>query len=119
MNWRIVEIRFREPEAASFVAARVYRDWYRDAGIEARRLIVDSFLLMDPSTTLRLHAMPFWLLFCVERSADALQRFLAEEPPFGEIDLMLFSHGPTHDVHCLERTPAAPEGSPLGGRALT
>lgn len=93
MNWRIVEIRFREPEAASFVAANIYRDWYRDAGIEPRRLIVDSFLLMDPFTTLRLHALPFWLLFCVERSADALRRFLAAEPPFEEIDLMLFSHG--------------------------
>ncbi len=93
MNWRIVEIRFREPEAASFVAANIYRDWYRDEGIEPRRLIVDSFLLMDPWTTLRLHALPFWLLFCIERSADALQRFLAEQPPFDEIDLMLFSHG--------------------------
>jgi hypothetical protein len=93
MNWRIVEIRFREPEAASFVAARVCREWQRAAGIEARRLIVDSFLLMDPFTTMRLHALPFWLLFGVERSADALERFLDDEPPFDEIDLMLFSHG--------------------------
>jgi hypothetical protein len=48
---------------------------------------------MDPFTTLRLHALPFWLLFFVERSAEALRRFLAAEPPFEEIDLMLFSHG--------------------------
>jgi hypothetical protein len=93
MNWRVVEIGFEEPEAMSFAAAEIYRKWYRDAGIEATRLIVDSFMLMDPLTTMRLHALPFWLLFCVEPSAAALQRFLEASPPFDEIDLMLFSHG--------------------------
>jgi hypothetical protein len=93
MKWRIVEIRFREPEAMSFTAAAIYRDWYRDAGIVPRRLIVDSFLLLDPWTTMRLNALPFWLLFGVEPSAAALQRFLESEPPFDDIDMMLFSHG--------------------------
>ncbi|MCG5075128.1 hypothetical protein [Paraburkholderia tagetis] len=93
MDWRIVTIRFREPEALSFAAAQVYRRWYEDAGIESRHLLVDSFLLMDPLTTLRLHAVPFWLLFGVEPSAAALQRFLEDEPAFDEIDMMLFSHG--------------------------
>lgn len=93
MNWRLVEIRLQEPESLSFVTARAYRDWYRDAGIEPRRLVVDSFLLSDPFTTLWLHALPFWLLFCTEPSASMLQRFLTSEPPFEAIDLMLFSHG--------------------------
>lgn len=93
MDWRVVRINFYEPEALSFAAAAIHREWYRDAGIRPTRLIVDSFLLMDPLTTLELHALPFWLLFCVEPSADALQRFLDAEGPFDEIDLMLFSHG--------------------------
>ncbi|NLP60293.1 hypothetical protein [Paraburkholderia sacchari] len=93
MDWRIVEIRFREPEALSFAAARVYRRWYEDADIEPRHLLVDSFMLMDPLTTLKLQALPFWLLFNVEPSADALQRFLEDEPAFETIDMMLFSHG--------------------------
>jgi hypothetical protein len=93
MKWRIVEIRYEEPESLSFVTAAVYRDWYRDAGIVPRRLVVDSFLLMEPLTTMRLHALPFWLLFCVESSADALQRYLQTQPAFDEIDMMLFSHG--------------------------
>jgi len=92
-NWRIVELRYREPEALSFVTARIIRQWYRDAGIDATRVVVDSFLLMDLLTTMRLHALPFWLLFGVEPSADALHRFLDEEGPFDAIDLMLFSHG--------------------------
>lgn len=97
MNWRVVEIRFNEPEALSFAAAAIYRDWYRDAAIVPSRLIVDSFLLLDPWTTLRLHALPFWLLFGVEPSAAALQRFLESEPAFDQIDMMLFSHG-THSI---------------------
>lgn len=93
MKWRIVEIRYEEPESMSFVTAAVYRDWYRDAGIVPRRLVVDSFLLMEPLSTMRLHAIPFWLLFGVEPSADALERYLKTQPPFDEIDMMLFSHG--------------------------
>jgi hypothetical protein len=48
---------------------------------------------MDPYTTLRVHALPFWLVFCTQPSADMLRRFLDSQPPFDEIDLMLFSHG--------------------------
>ncbi|WP_244818078.1 hypothetical protein [Caballeronia sp. Lep1P3] len=91
-NWRVVELRFEEPESFSFVAARLYRDWYRSMDIEARRLVVDSFVLMDPYTTMRLRAIPFWLVFCTEPSAKTLRRFLGAES-FDEIDMMLFSHG--------------------------
>src|SRR4029434_1955466 len=62
-------------------------------GCEPTRLIVESFVLLDPYRTLRLRALPLWLLFCVERSARVLDDFLDREPPFDEIDLMLFSHG--------------------------
>ncbi|WP_371884400.1 hypothetical protein [Caballeronia sp. S22] len=91
-GWRVVEWRFEEPEAFSFATAALYRAWYRSMGIDARRLVVDSFLLMDPHTTLRLHAIPFWLVFCTEPSAESLRRFLDSES-FDEIDLLLFSHG--------------------------
>jgi hypothetical protein len=37
--------------------------------------------------------MPFWLVFCVDRSAEVLREFLDGEPAFDEIGLMLFSHG--------------------------
>ncbi|MEX3950910.1 hypothetical protein AB4Y40_24520 [Paraburkholderia sp. EG287B] len=93
MQWRIVEIRFEEPEALSFATAAVYRRWYQESVIETRRLLVDSFMLMDPLTTLEIHAIPFWLLFGVEPSANALQRFLDSTPAFEDIDMTLFSHG--------------------------
>ncbi|WP_248323604.1 hypothetical protein [Caballeronia sp. Sq4a] len=91
-NWRVVEMRFDEPESLSFVAARMIRDWYRSMNVEAARLVVDSFILMDPYTTLRLRAVPLWLVFSTDPSAETLRRFLDSES-FDEIDLMLFSHG--------------------------
>jgi hypothetical protein len=92
-GWRLVRIRFEDPEALSPFAAAIHRAWYRDLAPEPQRLIVDSFVLMDPYRTIRLRALPFWLLFCVERSASVLEAFLDQEAPFDEIGLMLFSHG--------------------------
>jgi hypothetical protein len=91
-NWRVVEWRFQDPEAFSFATAHLYREWYRNMGIEAKRLVVDSFLLMDPYTTLRLRAIPFWLVFCTDPSSQALGRYL-DHASFDDIDMMLFSHG--------------------------
>ena len=92
-GWRVTEFSFEDPEAMSFLAADIYRDWYLEHGIEARRLVVDSFILMDPLATMRLHAIPFWSVFSVEPSVRTVERFLAQRPPFDEIDMMLFSHG--------------------------
>jgi len=93
MGWRVVRIVFEDPEAFSFMTAAIYRDWYRELGVDPHRLVVDSFILMDPHRTLALRALPFWLVFNVEPSARTLSRFLDQEPQFDEIDLMLFSHG--------------------------
>jgi len=90
---KLMEIRYEDPEALSFVVAEIYRDWYLAAGILPTRLTVDSFLLMDPWCSMHQHAIPFWLVFCTSPSAAALQKFLEKQPPFRNIDMMLFSHG--------------------------
>jgi hypothetical protein len=92
-GWRVVTLDFENPEALSWLTAAVYRAWYRELGFDPRRLLVDSFVLLDPYRTIRLRAVPFWLLFCVDRSASALREFLELGPPFDQIGLMLFSHG--------------------------
>jgi hypothetical protein len=92
-GWRVVTLDFEDPEALSWLTAAVYRAWYRELGCDSKRLLVDSFVLLDPYRTIRLRAVPFWLLFCVDRSASVLREFLDREPPFDEIGLMLFSHG--------------------------
>lgn len=92
-QWRLVEIRYPEPESLSVPTAETYRDWYTELGISSSRLLVDSFLLSDPYTTLCLRAIPLWLLFGVEPSAARLERYLTHGPGFDEIDMLLFSHG--------------------------
>lgn len=90
---RVVRVEFDEPEAPSPLVADLYRWWYARRGLPADRLIVDSFILMDPWWTLRLGAVPFWTKFPVEPSAATLEAYLDAGPPFDHIGLMLFSHG--------------------------
>jgi hypothetical protein len=90
---RLARITFDEPEDPSPLVAELYRFWYRTRGLEGNRLVVDSFILMDPWWTLHLGAVPFWMKFNTETSANALERYLDEVEPYDEIHLMLFAHG--------------------------
>jgi hypothetical protein len=92
-GWRLVRLRFEDPEALSLLTVAIHRAWYGDLGCEPSRLVVESFILLDPYRALPLRALPLWLLFCVERSARVLREYLDGASPLDEIDLMLFSHG--------------------------
>jgi len=93
-GWSVIELRFEDPEAMSDVTAALHQDWYADLGHQPpHHLLVDSFVLMAPLRTQRLRAIPLWLLFSVQPSADHLARYLDQQPQFDRIDLMLFSHG--------------------------
>ena len=89
----VVRIVFDEPQDASPFVAELYRWWYRQRGLECTRLLVESFILMDPWWTLRLGAVPFWAKFNTEPAADGLERYLDAAEPYDVIDLTLFSHG--------------------------
>jgi hypothetical protein len=92
-GWRLVRLRFRDPEDASLLAADLYRSWYRELGLDPSRLLVESFVLMAPLATLQQRLVPLWLVFNTEPSAATLCRFLGEGAAPEEIGLMLFSHG--------------------------
>jgi hypothetical protein len=92
-GYRLRRIVFTDPEDVSPLVADLHRWWYRRRGIESRRLVSDSFIVMEPYWTLRTASVPWWAKFGVEPSADRLERYLDESEPFDEIGLMLFSHG--------------------------
>jgi hypothetical protein len=92
-GWRIRRLVFTEPEAMSPLVADLYRWWYRERGSDSRRMIVESFILLEPWWTLRTGAAPFWMVFNKEPSLAALERYLDGAEPFDEIALTLFSHG--------------------------
>ena len=93
-GWRLVRLRFADPEDAGLLAADLYRAWWREQGVDPSRLLVESFVLTAPLAALRRRLVPLWLVFNTEPSAGTLRRFLdGGRPPFGEVGLMLFSHG--------------------------
>jgi hypothetical protein len=92
-GYRVRRVRFEDPEDLSPLVADVYRWWYERLGARDNRLVVDSFILMEPYWTIRTRSVPFWMVFNTEPSRDALARYLHEARPFDDVHLTLFSHG--------------------------
>ena len=93
-GWRLRRIVFEQPEDLSPLVADLYRWWYRRLGRPDGRLLVASFVVLEPYWALRTGAVPFWMVFNMEPSAAALERYLDRaDPPYAELGLMLFSHG--------------------------
>lgn len=91
--YRVRRIVFQEPDDLSPLVADLYGWWYRQRGLPARRLVVQTFVQIEPWWTLRTGSVPFWLVFSVEPAADRLERYLDLVNPFENIHLTLFSHG--------------------------
>lgn len=92
-GYRVRRVSFTEPGDVSPLVADLYRWWYVRRGMPANRLVVSSFVLLEPYWTLRTGSVPFWMTFNVEPSADALDAYLRDRERFDEIYLMLFQHG--------------------------
>ena len=92
-GFRVRRIIFDEPEHVSPFVADLYGWWNRKRNITDQRLLVESFIVMEPYWTVRTGSMPFWMVFNKEPSAQALEAYLSRERSFKEIYLMLSSHG--------------------------
>lgn len=92
-GYKVKRIIFEEPEHLSPLVADLYRWWYKERSIVANRLMVESFLLLEPYWALRTASVPFWMKFNMEPSAEWLEAYLDGTDPYDEIYLMLFAHG--------------------------
>jgi hypothetical protein len=92
-GYRLRRLLLDDPELLSPLAADLYRDWYRQRGLRANRMQVESFILMEPWWALRTGAVPFWMTFNTAPSADRLRWYLDAAAPYDDIGMMLFSHG--------------------------
>jgi hypothetical protein len=92
-GWRVIRMVFNQPEDLSPLVADFYRWCYEQRGLPANRLLVSSFIVMEPWWTLRTGSVPFWMVFNTQTSADALDEYLQSRLAFNEIYLALFSHG--------------------------
>lgn len=96
-GYRLVRLTFDEPQDLSPLVAELYRWWYRQRGIPDGRLLVDSFMLLDPWWTLRTGAVPYWTVFPVQPAVDALHHYLDTTEPYDRMHVALFCHG-VHSV---------------------
>jgi hypothetical protein len=92
-RYRLVRLRFPEPQALSPLVADLYRAEYRRRGIPGNRLVLPSFVVMEPHWTLKTGSVPFWMEFNMQPSLDAVHAYLDGTEPFDDIGLMLFQHG--------------------------
>jgi hypothetical protein len=92
-RFAIRRIVFEEPEHASPLVADFYRWWNEKRSIVGNRLLVESFIVMEPYGSVRTGSVPFWMVFNKQPSAQTLETYLDASDPFDEIYMMLFSHG--------------------------
>lgn len=92
-GWHVRRIVFEQPEDVSPLVADLYRWWYTQQGVDPNRLLVESFILLEPWWALRNRLVPFWMVFNKQPSYDALNQYLDTAPRQAEIYLTLFSHG--------------------------
>ena len=92
-GFHVRRVVFDEPEHASPLVADFYRSWNRRRGVLGNRLLVESFIVMEPYWTIRTGSAPYWMVFNKLPSAEALEAYLESGDPFDEILMMLFSHG--------------------------
>lgn len=92
-GFRIRRIVFEQPEQASPLLADMYQWWNQQRGVVGKRLLIESFILMEPYWVVRTGSVPFWMVFNKHPSAEALEAYLDPRDPFDEIYMMLFSHG--------------------------
>jgi hypothetical protein len=92
-RFRVQRLSFDEPEDLSPLVAELYRWWYTERDVPAGRLLIDSFMLLDPWWTLRTGRVPYWTAFPVQPSLDRLHRYLDQAEPYDFLQLGLFCHG--------------------------
>ena len=92
-GYRVLRVTFDEPEDPSPMVADLYRWWYARRRMPANRLLVSSFVLMEPYWAARTGSVPFWMKFNSRYSLERLDQYLRESQPYDEIYLMLFQHG--------------------------
>lgn len=92
-GYKVKRLLFTEPDDLSPLVADFYRDWYRRRGMKGNRLLVESFIMLEPYWALRTGSVPFWMKFNMDPSVDTIERYLDSHEAYDEINLMLFNNG--------------------------
>jgi hypothetical protein len=87
-------LRFIQPEDVSAFACDLYRFWYEQRlGLKSQRILIENFAIMSPYRAIVSGALPFWLAFNTECSAEVMEKYLDSHPQTEELYLALMSNG--------------------------
>jgi hypothetical protein len=92
-GFTVRRIVFNRPEQMSPLVADLYQWWHKSRGLPANRLLVESFLLVEPFWTMRVGAVPFWTVFPTEPYDALVEKYIRSNGGIDDIGIMLFSHG--------------------------
>lgn len=92
-GFRILRLSFSEPESLSPAVADFHRRWYRELGMQTNRLLLESFIVLEPYWALRTGTVPFWMTFNTRPSLQAADAYVGSRDDFDELYLSLFAHG--------------------------
>lgn len=93
----IVRLRTPSPQALAGPVATLMRKRVRARGGRGDRLLVESFVMLDPVQSDRTGSVPYWTFFGVGPAVRATARHLAEAAaagdPYADVNVMVFPHG--------------------------
>ncbi|KAJ3031160.1 hypothetical protein HDV00_008494 [Rhizophlyctis rosea] len=96
-GFKISYLDLEHPEVASPVVADLYREWRGELGRPTDRLLLESFIVMEPWLAVRYNLTPYWLVFPVKPSLENFQKYLerckAEGRSYSQALGMLFCSG--------------------------
>ncbi|HEY9738626.1 MAG TPA: hypothetical protein V6D06_20175 [Trichocoleus sp.] len=92
-GYRVQRICFNDPQDLSALVADLYRWWYQQRGLPSNRLLVESFVYLQPRLALERGLVPYWAVFNDRTSLELLQRYLSSTEPYDEILMTLFNNG--------------------------
>jgi len=87
-------IRYPDPHGLSGPVADLHHTWFADNGITTDRLLVESFLMIDPTRTLAAGLVPLWTMFPVESAVQTTVDHVRSAPGrYRSVHVGLFPHG--------------------------
>jgi hypothetical protein len=85
-------ITFDDPHDLSAPIADLHREWLLAADRPADRLLVESFVMLDPVGVNQAGMVPFWTAFPVQDALQAVRTYLRERR-YPNVDVLMFPHG--------------------------
>jgi hypothetical protein len=83
-----------DPQSLAAPSADIQHQWQAETNpSSANRLLISSFIQIDPWQVLRIGAVNYWTVFPVRRCLQAAQAYVDTQQQFSRIDATLFNHG--------------------------